>query len=119
LIIACSKLGLHRSQDCPSKAFFVSQPIGATLDDSYLAVQPPDQAERHLVLRLAVSRNAVPVSLDHFGKPLVWLQTLPLQARAPVLNILNGHFSLGTKWFITVCGGLGSGHSMVLLLGVR
>ena len=52
---------LTRLQNKMPEVFLVPQPIGATLHDSYLVVQPLDEAERDLVLGFAVGGDAVPV----------------------------------------------------------
>ena len=55
------------------------------VDDADLVVESFDEAERDLVLGLAVGGDPVPMTLDRFGELLVGLQGLLLQTRLPVL----------------------------------
>src|ERR1700687_6116872 len=68
------------------KLVLVPEAVGSPLNDADLGVQALDKAERHLVLRLAVGGDAVPVTLDHLGEGLVGFETLPLEGAAPVLE---------------------------------
>ena len=69
-----------------AQIFLVVQSIGSTLEDADLVVEALDEAERDLVLWLAVGGDAVPVALDHVGKALFGLEALPLEAGAPVVE---------------------------------
>src|SRR2546422_273596 len=60
------------------------------LEHADLVVQALDEAERHLVLRVAVGGDAVPVPRDHCGKLLVGAEPLPLQSGAPVVEEAPG-----------------------------
>src|SRR3990172_8280049 len=51
-----------------------------------VVIQPLDEPEGHLVLDLAVGGDPLPMSVDHLGEFLVRRESLPLQARAPVLE---------------------------------
>src|SRR4029453_18424006 len=66
------------------KLLFVAQAVSATLDHPYFVVEPLDEAERDLILRLAVGGDPAPMSLNHRGELLVWLEPLPLEAGAPI-----------------------------------
>jgi len=76
----------HAGEDFEPQVVFVVQAVGAALDHPDLVVEPLDEAERDFVLGSAVSRDAVPMTVDHHGELLVWLEPLPLEARAPVLE---------------------------------
>ena len=60
----------------------------STLDDADFIVETFDEAEGDFVFRVAVSGDAIPVSLDHLGKLLVRLQTLPAKLGFPVVKKL-------------------------------
>jgi hypothetical protein len=64
----------------------VLQPVGASLEDPDLVVEPLDEAERDLVLRFAVGGDAISVAIDHVGEALVGLGPLPAEAGAPVVE---------------------------------
>ena len=76
----------HACEDLESQVFFVAYAVGTTLDDAYLVVETLDEAERNLVLGPTVGRNAVPMSVDHLGELLIRLESLPLEAGAPILK---------------------------------
>jgi Recombinase len=50
----------HAGKDFESKVLFVAEPIGSSLDNSDLVVEPLDEAQRDFVLLLAVGCNAIP-----------------------------------------------------------
>ena len=52
----------------------------------WTAKESLDEAERDLVLRLAVGGDSVPMTIDHLSELLVRFEALPLQARAPVVE---------------------------------
>ena len=56
------------------------------MKDTDLVVEPLDEAERDLVLGVAVGGDAVPVTIDHRGELLVGFEPLPPQRRLPVLE---------------------------------
>src|SRR5438128_2145046 len=85
-----SDRGQHAGEDLEPEVLFVAQPVGATLEHADLVVQALDEAERHLVLRVAVGGDAVPVPRDHCGKLLVGAEPLPLQSGAPVVEEAPG-----------------------------
>src|ERR1700704_275494 len=76
----------HAGEDLEPQVVFVVQAVGAALDHPDLVVEPFDEAERDFVLGSAVSRDAVPMMVNHRGELLVWPEPLPLEARAPGLE---------------------------------
>jgi hypothetical protein len=76
----------HGGEDFEAEVFLVSKSVGSPLDDADFVVESFDEAERDLVLRLAVGGDAIPVTLDHVGEFLVGLQALPLQAGTPLIE---------------------------------
>src|SRR3990170_7367607 len=58
----------HAGENLQPQVLFVAQAVGATLDDADLVVESLDESERHLVLRLAVGGDPIPMALDHFGE---------------------------------------------------
>src|SRR5712692_7331981 len=81
-----SELRQHAGEDLEAEVLFVAEAVRATLEDPDLVVQSLDEAERDLVLRVAVGRDAVPVPVDHGRKLLVGAQALPAQGDAPGLE---------------------------------
>src|SRR5215467_9706396 len=69
-----------------AQIWLVAQAVGAALDHPDFVVKSFDEAERDLVLRPTVGRDAVPVTVDHVGKFLVRFEPLPLEASPPVLE---------------------------------
>src|SRR5439155_13614814 len=61
-------------------------PVRATLEDPDFVVQSLDEAERDLVVRVAVGGDPIPVSVNHRGELLVGPQALPLEGGPPVLE---------------------------------
>src|ERR1019366_693401 len=76
----------HASEDFKSKILFIAQTIGPTLEHTDPVVETLHKTQRHFIPRLAVSRDAVPMPLDHAGKFLVGFQTLPFERLLPVLK---------------------------------
>ena len=76
----------HAGENLEPEVFFVAQTVGAPLDHADPVVEPLDQAKRDLVLGPAVGGNPIPMPVDHRGKHLIGLETLPLQACTPVLE---------------------------------
>jgi len=73
-------------QNLQAKIFLIAQPISAPLNHPDRVVQSFYKAKRNLVLRLAVSRDALPMPVDHVSKLLVGFQPLPFQTVTPVLE---------------------------------
>ncbi len=65
------------------------QTVGGALDDGELVVEAFDEAEGDLVLWSAVGGNAVPMTIDHLGQLFEVLETLPLEARPPVVEEIS------------------------------
>src|ERR1700738_136783 len=76
----------HAGENLEPQVLFIAQPVGTTLNDPDLIVEPFDKSKRYLILRLAVGGDAVPVTVDHLGELLVRLEPLPLEAPSPVLK---------------------------------
>ena len=66
-----SDLRQHASQDLKAKVLLVVQTIGSSLDDTNLIVEALDKTQRGLIFGLAVSGDALPVTVYHAGKLLV------------------------------------------------
>src|SRR5574337_783711 len=81
-----SQLRQHRSKDFKSQIFLVPKAVGASLNHSNFVVESLHKSQRHFVLRSAVSRNAIPMTLDHLSKLLVGPEPLPFERRLPVLK---------------------------------
>ena len=56
----------------------------------YLVVQAFHESERHFIIWMAITYDAVPVSLNHGSKLFKGLEALPLQPGLPVLKELPG-----------------------------
>src|SRR5262245_40553365 len=80
----------HAGEDLEAEVLLIAEPIGATLEDPDLVVQPLDEAERDLVARMAVGRDPGPVPVNHRGELLVGPQALPLEGGPPVLEEAAG-----------------------------
>ena len=76
----------HARQNLQTKIFLVAQSIGSPLQNPNLITQSLDKTQRHLVLRLTVGSNAIPMADDHQREIFVGSQTLPLQGCSPVLH---------------------------------
>src|SRR5215471_1745365 len=76
----------HASEDFQPQIWLVAQAIGTALDHPDFVVKSFHEAERDLVLRATVGRDAVPVAVDHLGEFLVRFEPLPLEPRLPVLE---------------------------------
>ena len=63
-VLVVSQRGQHAGEDLESKVFFITEPVGAALEDANLVVQPLDEAEHDLVLRAAVGGDPLPVLLN-------------------------------------------------------
>src|SRR4029077_7374560 len=59
---------------------------GPALEGTDLVIESLNETQRDLVLLIAVSLDAVPVSLDHLGKLLEGLQALQLEGIPPVVE---------------------------------
>lgn len=73
-------------EDFEAEILLIAQAICPALEDANLVVEPFDEAQRDLVLGLAVGGDSVPMALDHFGKLLVGFQALPDETGFPVLK---------------------------------
>jgi hypothetical protein len=71
-------------EDLQAQVLFVAQSVGAPLDDPNFIVQAFDEPEGNFVFRVTISRNPLPIALNHLSKLLVRLQALPLQGGSPV-----------------------------------
>jgi len=69
-----------------TEVLLVAQPVRAALEDPDFVVQALDEAERDLVVRMAVGRDPVPVPVNHRGELLVGAQARPLEGRPPLLE---------------------------------
>src|SRR5712691_1521707 len=87
---ARSDLRQHAGENLEPEVLLVAEPVRAALEDADLVVESLDEAQRDLVLRAAVGREAFPVPLNHRGERLVGPQALPLQRRPPVLEEAAG-----------------------------
>ena len=67
-----SQLRQHASENFEPEILFVSQSVGAPLDDTNLAVQSLDESQRHFVFRSAISADSFPMRLNHLVGSLVW-----------------------------------------------
>lgn len=76
----------HARQYLEPQIFFIAQPVRPPLEDADLVVQSLDEAERDLVLGLAISGDAIPMTIDHLGELLEGFEPLSFKARAPVLE---------------------------------
>ncbi len=56
------------------------------MDDTDFVVQSLDEAQRDFVLRLTVSGDPIPMTLDHLSELLVRFEPLPLETCAPVFK---------------------------------
>jgi hypothetical protein len=81
-----SDLRQHTGENLEPQVLLVAETVGAPLDDADLVVEAFHEAERNLVLGLAVRRYAVPVTLDHRRELLVGRQPLPFEGIAPVVE---------------------------------
>lgn len=76
----------HGGEDFETKVFLVSESVCSFLNDADFVVESFDEAERNFVLWLAVRDDAIPVALDHLGELLVGSESLPLEARTPLIE---------------------------------
>src|ERR1043166_294714 len=81
-----SQLRQHRSKNFQSQIFFVSKAVSSSLDDTNFVVQSFDKSQRHFVFRSTVSRNPLPMTLNHLGKFLIRSEPLPFECCLPVLK---------------------------------
>src|ERR1700690_1869753 len=81
-----SELGQHARENLQSEVFLIAQSVRSPLNDANLVVQSFHESERDLVLWLAVGGDPIPMSINHLSKFLVGFESLPLEARAPVLE---------------------------------
>jgi hypothetical protein len=69
--------------DFELEVVLITVAVGAPLEDTDLVVESLHQAKAHLVLRVTVRRDAVPVAVDHRRERLVGREPLPLEALCP------------------------------------
>src|SRR5262245_13804487 len=80
----------HAGEDLQAEILLVPEPVRAALEDADLVVQALDEAERDLVVRMAVGRDPGPVPVNHRGELLVGPPALPLEGGPPVLEEAAG-----------------------------
>ena len=73
-------------EDLEAQIFLVAQAGAATLNHPNFVVESFDKSEGHLVLGLAVRRDAVPVPLDKCGRFLKRSEALSPQRLTPLLE---------------------------------
>src|SRR6266511_2992305 len=76
----------HAGEDLEPEILLIAEPVRAALEHADLVIEALDEAKRHLVLRAAVGRDALPVPFNHRRELLVRAQALPLERRPPVLE---------------------------------
>src|SRR5271157_2883469 len=81
-----SEFRQHAGEDLQSEVLLITIAVGPTLEGSDLVVESLDESQGHLVLHVAVGLDAVPVSFDHIGELLKWLQALPPEGTPPVVE---------------------------------
>ena len=84
----------HAAEYFEPEVFLITQPVSPALNHTDLVVESFDEAQRHFVFRLAVSRDTIPMGVDHLSEILVRLQALPLKLIAPVLEEFRAQASL-------------------------
>jgi hypothetical protein len=84
--VTLSDLRKHTRQDFEPKVFFVSQSVGAPLNDSDLGIESFDKAQRDVFFGRTVGRNPLPVAFHQRRKPLEGRQTLPLERVFPMVE---------------------------------
>ena len=77
-----------------SQVLFIANAVATTLDHADLVVQPFDKSERHLVVRLTVGRDALPVTFDQRGELFERLQALPAEGFRQFSKHFRAHASL-------------------------
>ena len=80
----------HTREHFQPQVWLIPQAVGPALDDPYLIVESFHESQRHLILRLAMGHNPIPVPVYHVGELLIRCQTLPLQGGPPVLEEFAG-----------------------------
>lgn len=78
----------HAGKDFEAQVVFISQSVGAALDDTDLVVQAFDEPERDFVLGLTIRGDPIPVTVNHFSELLQGFESLPAQLTAPVIKEL-------------------------------
>src|SRR3972149_9550671 len=77
---------MHVLSGHQAEVLLIAQAVCPSLDHADLVVEALDEAERDLVVRVAVRGDAVPMTVDHLGKLLIRREPLPFQRPAPVLE---------------------------------
>src|SRR3989337_2312113 len=85
-----SDLRQHAGEDLQAKVLFVPKAVRPALDDPDLGVDPLDEPEGELLLRLAIRRDPAPVPLHQRGELLEGFEPLPLERLLPVVEELPG-----------------------------
>ena len=80
------ELGKHTSEDLQPQLLLVPQPVGATLEDSNLIVQPFHEAKGNLVVGVTIRGDAVPMPFHQLSKLFVGFAAVPLQGGPPILK---------------------------------
>jgi len=83
---AASNLREHAGQDLQPQILLIAQPVGSSLQNPNLVVQSFHEAQRHLVVKLTVGCDSVPVANNHQSEVFVRSEPLPLQSGSPVLH---------------------------------
>ncbi len=82
----------HTREHFQPQVWLIPQAVGPALDDPYLIVESFHESQRHLILRLAMGHNPIPVPVYHVGELLIRCQTLPPRCFAtPVSRIRRGY----------------------------
>jgi hypothetical protein len=81
-----SEFWQHASEDLQSEVLLIAIAIGPTLEGTNPVVESLDESQGHLVFHVTVGLDAVPVSFDHVGELLKWLQALPPEGTPPVVE---------------------------------
>lgn len=76
----------ERRDDLELEVFFVAVAVGAALEDADLGVEPLDQAQAELVLRVTTGGDSVPMSLYQVSELSVGFEPLPPQRLAPAVE---------------------------------
>ena len=76
----------HAREDFKAQVLFITQTIGPTVEHTDPVVETFHKTQRHFVPRFTVSRDPVPMTVNHAGKFLVGLQALPFERLFPVFK---------------------------------
>src|SRR3990170_2271571 len=84
--VTLSDLRQHAGEDLQAKVLFVPKAVRPALDDPDLGVDPLDEPEGELLLRLAIRRDPAPVPLHQRGELLEGFEPLPFEGFFPVVE---------------------------------